>query len=245
LPFLLNGTCIARIQPLFSAIDAEECTREFMPLVRRMAYRLKRRLPSVVEYDDLLQFGLMGLLQAAQRYKGARARFGNFALLRIRGAMLDGLRATDSAPRRLRRDIRHRRQCISKLEQALARPPTAREIAAEMRLTLGQYHCLVHEQEVHEPADLQSAEQWALLCNNGTSQCDALQPLLERCAQQRLTEAVAELPRRERDMLQMRLGECRELRHIAEHFGVTESRVCQLLGGAAARLRSRLAEAGR
>ena len=212
-----------------------------MPLVRRMARRLKCRLPSLVEYDDLLQFGLLGLLQAAQRYRGAHGAFRNYALSRVRGAMLDGLRKTDSAPRSLRRGIRHLRQSVSKLEQTLARPPTSREIAAEMRLTLTQYHCLVYEQQLHASVDLESAEEMALLHQDAIAQTDALQPLLERCAQRRLLKALADLPERERTMLQLRLSEGLELRHIAARSGVTESRVCQLLGAAVARLRSRLA----
>lgn len=229
------------VQPLVSGIDPAECTRKFMPLVRRVARQLKCRLPSLVEYDDLLQFGMLGLLQAAQRYRGARGCFRNYALSRIRGAMLDGLRATDSAPRRLRRDIRHLQQSVSKLEQTLARSPTSREIAAEMRLTLAQYHCLVYEQELHVSVDLQFAENTASLRHDAIAQSDALQPLLERCAQRRLLKALADLPERERNMLQLRLNEGLELRHIAALSGVTESRVCQLLGDAVARLRSRVA----
>src|SRR5277367_2434716 len=93
----------AKFQPPLGGIDPEECTREFMPLVKRMAHSMKRRLPGVVDQDDLVQLGLLGLLQAAQRYNGPRERFPNFARPRIRGAMIDGLRETDSAPRRLRR----------------------------------------------------------------------------------------------------------------------------------------------
>lgn len=125
----------ATVQPPPGGIDPEECTREFMPLVRRMAHSMKRRLPGVVDQEDLVQLGLLGLLQAAQRYNGPRERFRYFARLRIRGAMIDGLRETDSAPRRLRRSARHRLHCVCRLEQALARVPTGREIAAEMQLT--------------------------------------------------------------------------------------------------------------
>ena len=205
-----------------------------------MAHRLKCRLPSAVEYDDMLQFGLLGLLQAAQRYRGARGPFRNYAVPRIRGAMLDGLRAADSAPRGLRRGIRHLRESISKLEQTLARSPTGREIAAEMRLTLAQYHRLVREQETHATVSLHYGEDGVAesRCDR-TNRCIAAAARALRSAA--VSKALAGLPERERNMLRLRLDENLELRQIAAMSGVTESRVCQLLGDAVARLRSCLA----
>ena len=190
-----------------------------------------------------MQLGLLGLLQAAQRYNGPRERFRYFARLRIRGAMIDGLRETDSAPRRLRRSARHLRQCVCRLEQALARAPTGREIAAEMQLTLAQYHRLVQEQEAHRPADTYYASQYEEPCQVASAQDDPLYLLLERCNRRRVIAAVADLPKRDRRMLILRLRRGLGLRQIAVLFGVSESRVCQLLGNAAAQVRSRLADA--
>ena len=232
----------ATVQPPLGGIDAEECAREFTPLVKRMAHSMKRQLPGVVDQDDLVQLGLLGLLQAAQRYNGPRERFQYFARPRIRGAMIDGLRETDSAPRRLRRSARHLRQCVCRLEQALAKAPSGREIAAEMRLTLAQYHRLVQEQDAHKPVDLHSAEQQAVRYEDSAAQADPLYSLLERCNRRRLLAAVSELSERERRMLKLRLNDSLELRHIAVLFGVTESRVSQLLRQAAARVRRRLAD---
>jgi RNA polymerase sigma factor FliA len=234
----------ATVQPPLGGIDPEECTREFTPLVRRMAHSMKRRLPGVVDQDDLVQSGLLGLLQAAQRYNGPHERFWYFARLRIRGAMIDGLRETDSAPRRLRRSARHLRQCVCRLEQALARAPTGREIAAEMQLTLAQYHRLVQEQDAHKPVDLHSAEQQEARYQESAAQADPLYSLLERCNRHRLLAAVSDLPKRERRMLKLRLNGSLELRRIAVLFSMTESRVCQLLSEAAARVRARLRQSG-
>jgi RNA polymerase sigma factor for flagellar operon FliA len=234
----------AAVQPPLGRIDPEECTREFMPLVRRMAHGMKRRLPpGIADQDDLVQSGLLGLLQAAQRYNGPRERFWYFARLRIRGAMIDGLRETDSAPRRLRRSARHLLHCVCRLEQVLARAPTGREIAAEMQLTPAQYHRLAQEQDAHKPVDLHSVEHQEVPGQDSAAHSDPLYSLLERCNRRRLLAAVSELPKRERRMLKLRLNRNLELRQIAKLFGVTESRVCQLLGQAAARLRSRLSDA--
>jgi RNA polymerase sigma factor for flagellar operon FliA len=233
----------ATVRPPLGGIDPEECTREFIPLVRRVAHSMKRRLPAVVDQDDLVQLGLLGLLQAAQRYNGPRERFRYFARLRIRGAMIDGLRETDSAPRRLRRSARHLRHCVCRLEQALARAPTGREIAAEMQLTLAQYHRLLQEQDAHMPVDLHFAEQQGVPCQDAAAQTDPFYSLVERCNRRRLLAALSELPKRERRMLRLRLNGSLELQRIAVLFGVTESRVCQLLRETAARVRSRLGDA--
>lgn len=214
-----------------------------MPLVRRMARIMKRRLPGVVDRDDLVQLGLLGLVQAAQHYNGPPEGFRYFARPRIRGAMIDGLRETDSAPRRLRRSIRHLRRCVCRLEQALARAPTGREIAEEMQLTLAQYHRLVQEQDAHEPVDLYSDEHQEVPCQPSAAQADPLYLLVERCNRRRLLAALCELPERERRMLKLRLNRGLELRRIAMLFGVTESRVCQLLRETVARVRSRLGDA--
>jgi RNA polymerase sigma factor for flagellar operon FliA len=233
----------ATVQSPLGGIDPEEYTRELMPLVRRMARSMQRRLPGVVDQDDLVQLGLLGLLHAAERYNGPRERFRYFAQLRIRGAMIDGLRETDSAPRRLRRSARHLRHCVCRLEQALARAPTGREIAAEMQLTLAQYHRLVQEQDAHKPVDLHSAEQQDVRYWHSDVQSDPLYSLLERCNRRRLLAALSELPERERRMLKLRLNGSLDLRRIAVLFGVTESRLSQLLREATARVRSHLADA--
>jgi RNA polymerase sigma factor for flagellar operon FliA len=233
----------ATVRPSRGGFDPEESIVEFMPLVRRMARIMKRRLPGVVAEDDLVQSGLLGLLEAAKHYQGSRERFRYFARLRIRGAMIDGLRETDSAPRRLRRSARHLERCVCRLEQSMARAPTGREIAAEMQIPLEQYHRLVQEQDVHKPVDLGSAEQQEVPCQGSAAQADPLYVLIERCNRQRLRAILSALPERERKILKLRLDGGLELRRIAGLFGVTESRVCQLLRRTAARIRSQLGDA--
>jgi len=222
-------------------IDPVECTRDFMPRVRQVARRLARQLPHSIDTDDLLQAGMLGLLQAAQRYHGLRERFWRFACSRVRGAMIDALRAGDPAPRRLRRSARSLARRVCRLEQVLGRRPGAREIAAEMQLTLDDYHRLLLEVDVHVPVMVDSVEEFASLCRE-TSDEDPLRPLLTRCAERRLHTAMSALPERQRTMLKLRLEDRLSLQAIAAFFGITESRVSQQLGETAAALRARLGE---
>ncbi|MGB6308560.1 MAG: sigma-70 family RNA polymerase sigma factor [Steroidobacteraceae bacterium] len=222
-------------------LDLEACAREFMPRIRKLAWRLKWRLPTQVDAEDLLQFGLLGLLQAAQRYRGTRSGFWYFALPRIRGAMLDGLRAADTAPRHLRRNIRQLLRSAGKLEQILGRPVTGREIAAEAGVSLTKYHRMLFEHSVHEAVEIRSeAELWSHTC--AAISTDPLQPLLDHCIRRQLRDAITRLCLRDRTLLRLRLDESLELRRIAAIMGVSESRVSQLFGAIAARLRSTLAK---
>jgi RNA polymerase sigma factor for flagellar operon FliA len=226
------------------AIDVEECVREMLPIIRNCARRLMRRLPSSVDEEDLMQLGLLGLLQAAQRFHGARPRFRYFALPRIRGSMLDGLRATDTAPRRLRRDVQQVWRSVCRLEQTLGRSPTGREIAAEAGMSVEHYHRMIFEHAMHKTVEVSSESELDALCADAVSPTDSFQVLLDECAGRRLLEAIADLPPRERQLLRLRIEEHFDLRRIATALGISESRVSQLLGSTCARLRSQLGEPG-
>ena len=202
--------------PSNGQINAGECAREFMPRVSQIARSLARRLPHSIDTDDLLQAGMLGLVQAARRYHGLRERFWRFACPRVRGAMIDALRAGDPAPRRLRRSARSLAKRVCRLEQVLGRRPCAREIAAEMQLTLDDYHRLLLEIDVHVPVMVESVEEIDSLCREGSDE-DPLLPLLTRCAERRLLAAMSALPERERTMLELRL-EDRLLQDIAAFF---------------------------
>ena len=106
-------------------INKDQLIQRFAPLVKRIAYHLMARLPSSVQVDDLVQNGLMGLLDAINRFEaGMGAQFETYAAQRIRGAMLDGLRENDWLPRSLRRDFRRIEEAIAQLEQQYGRAPS-------------------------------------------------------------------------------------------------------------------------
>src|SRR5271169_5526591 len=120
--------------------DKEECIKEYAPLVKRIAHHLMLRLPSSVAVEDIIQAGMIGLLDAAARYDELRgAQFETFAAQRIRGSMLDELRHADWMPRSLRRDMRRIEAAMSKMQQRLGRSPLESEVAQELGMPLTEY----------------------------------------------------------------------------------------------------------
>ena len=126
--------------------DKEQCIKEHAPLVKRIAHHLMARLPSSVSVDDIIQAGMIGLLEAAGRYDELRgAQFETFAAQRIRGAMLDELRQADWMPRSLRRDMRRIEAAMSLLQQRLGMLPSETEIAKELGMPLAEYQQMLFE----------------------------------------------------------------------------------------------------
>ena len=120
-----------------SSAEIEQCVVKFAPLVKRLAYYMMAALPPSVEIDDVIQSGMMGLLDAAKRFQDTfGAQFETYAVQRIRGAMLDGLRQSDWLPRGLRKSLRQVEKMISKLEQQNGRPPTEAELASALNVPL-------------------------------------------------------------------------------------------------------------
>src|SRR4030067_242134 len=117
--------------------DKDQCLRDYAPLVKRIAHQMMTKLPYSVQIDDIIQAGMMGLLDAASRYDEVHgAQFETYATQRIRGAMLDELRAADWLPRSLRRDMRRIEMAISRMQQKLGRSPNESEIAKELGVSL-------------------------------------------------------------------------------------------------------------
>jgi RNA polymerase sigma factor for flagellar operon FliA len=219
----------------------DDWVRAQMPLVKSIARQLKLRLPSSVEEGDLLQWGLLGLIQARKRYTGRQSHFPAFARRRIQGAMFDGLRELDPAPRQFRRTINQIVRNRAELEQTLGRQPSGAEIAKRSGLSLSQYYRLQSEHEAYVPVVLESEEElfgYAHACFT----TEPMKLLIEECARRQLHEAVALLPKRERMVLYWRLNDHLKLRRIATKLGLTESRVCQLLAATSQCLRLSLAE---
>jgi len=225
--------------------EKEQTVLRFAPLVRRLAFQMMARLPASVQVDDLIQNGMIGLLDASVRFEdGLGAQFETYAVQRIRGAMLDGLRENDTLPRGMRREMRRVEAVLHRLEHQHGRHPTEVELAAALELPLADYQKLLTEARGHQLIYLEdlsggNAEEGEdFLDRHVVSHTpDPLALLEEAGLQQTLASAIDRLPEREKMAMALYYEEDLNLKEIGEVMGVTESRVCQLHSQAVARLR--------
>lgn len=218
---------------------------QYAALVKRVAYMLMARLPASVEIDDLIQNGMIGLLDALDRYEeGLGAQFETYAVQRIRGAMLDGLRENDWVPRGVRREMRRVEAAIHVLEHEHGRPPSEGELAATLSISLAEYQKLLQEARGHQLVYIEDAVEGGgedfLERNAQANTRDPLALLEEEGTRTALVAAIEALPEREKLLMSLYYEQDLNLREIGEVLGVTESRVCQLHTQAVARLRVRL-----
>jgi RNA polymerase sigma factor for flagellar operon FliA len=225
--------------------DKDYCLRQYAPLVKRLAHQLMTRLPYSVQIDDIIQAGMIGLLDAASRYDELHgAQFETYATQRIRGAMLDELRSADWLPRSLRRNMRQIEMSINRLQQKLGRPPNETEIAKDMNLPLAEYQHMLQEsrgaQLIYYEDFREEGEQDFFEKFEFNSDSDPMDILQDERFREELMRAIENLPERERMLMGMIYEQEMNLHEIGEVFGVSESRVSQLHSQAVARLRSAL-----
>jgi RNA polymerase sigma factor FliA len=221
---------------------------EHLPLVKRLAYQLKARLPPSVEVDDLVQAGMIGLLDAINRYEDNHgAQFETYAVQRIRGSMLDELRSSDWLPRGVRQNMRKIETAMNALQQKLGRPPLETELAKELKLNLAEYqdllgesggHQLVYYEDFH---DADTKEHFLDHYATGDTG-DPLQDLLHGDFRDAVVYAINALPEREKLLMGLYYEQELNLKEIGAVMGVSESRVSQLHSQAVARLRVSLRE---
>ena len=228
--------------------EVETRVRDLAPLVKRIAHHMMASLPPSVEIDDVIQSGMMGLLDAARRYQVSEgAQFETYAVQRIRGAMLDGLRQCDWLPRGVRRNLRQVEAMIAKLEQKKGRAPTEAELAKALDMTLADYQHLLQEARGYQIVsyeDFSADEEDSFLDRHAVgSDGDPLEVLEERGLREALVAGIDSLPEREKMVMGMYYEQELNLREIGEVLGVSESRVCQIHTQAIARLRVKLREA--
>ncbi|HMY50039.1 MAG TPA: RNA polymerase sigma factor FliA, partial [Rhodocyclaceae bacterium] len=190
----------------------------------------------------------LGLLDAINRYEeGLGAQFETYAVQRIRGAMLDGLRENDWLPRSLRRDMRRIEAAVHQLEQQNGRPPTETELAGSLGMPLADYQHMLQEARGYQlvyfedfagDGDEDYLERHITIEGN-----DPLTLLMDSNMRDVLIQGIDDLPEREKTVMGLYYEQDMNLREIGEVLGVSESRVCQLHSQAIARLRSRIAGA--
>jgi RNA polymerase sigma factor for flagellar operon FliA len=226
------------------AADMDALVRKHADLVKRIAYHLVGRLPPQVEVEDLMQAGMMGLLEAAQNFATGRgASFETYAGIRIRGAMLDALRKLDWAPRSVHRKARAAAQALREVEALRGSEASEADIAAHMGVTLTEYQRIVQDTLGCQLLRLNDAD-------GDDSPLDRLPDgapnpeasALDDSLRQAIIEAIQVLPERERLVLSLYYEQELNLKEIGAVLKVTESRVCQLHGQALLRLKAQLTE---
>src|ERR1700693_3899557 len=229
--------------------DKNHLLTQHGPLVKKLAHQLKARLPPNVEVDDLIQAGMIGLLDAIARYEDTHgAQFETYAVQRIRGAMLDELRSSDWLPRSIRQNMRKVEDAVQVLTQQLGRAPQESEMAKQMDLTLVQFqallgecggHQLIYYEDFHDSEGGQEHFLDRFAVNEGQ---EPSQGLIDEGFRLAVIDAINRLPEREKILMGLYYEQERNLKEIGAVLGVSESRVCQLHSQAIARMRSTLRE---
>jgi len=222
-----------------SARETEALVMRHAELVKRIAYHLAGRLPASVEVDDLIQAGMLGLLEAAANYaEGRGASFETYAGIRIRGAMLDGLRKLDWAPRSVHRKARAVAKAIREIESEIGREARDVEVAERMGMQLSDYHRIVEDSAGCQISSLTTEEGEMTLTD---SAADPFRDVVDEDFRAALAEAISNLPERERLVMSLYYDDELNLKEIGAALRVSESRICQIHGQALVRLQARLA----
>ncbi len=225
--------------------NSDDLVIKHAPLVKRIAYHLMARLPPSVQVDDLIQSGMIGLLEASRNYDASQgASFETYAGIRIRGSMLDEIRKCDWAPRSLHRKVREVSNAIREIEMSESRDARDSEVAVKLGITLAAYHQILQDASGHKVFSIEE-----LVAGNDSftdSLADGIAGPLDELEidefRRALARAVASLPEREQLVMSLYYDEELNLREIGEVLNVSESRVCQIHGQALMRLKARMRE---
>ena len=222
--------------------DQSETIERYAYLVKRIAQHLLARLPDSVQQDDLVQAGMIGLLEAVAKYDPSKgASFETYAGIRIRGSMLDEMRRGDWAPRSVHRNSRLVTETIRNLEHREGGTATDRDIARAMNVSLADYHAILRDaancrlfsyEEVNEGDDPSVLPHFQS-DDHGAERLELLESV---------SEAIKQLSEREQLVMSLYYDEELNLKEIGAVLGVSESRVSQILSQAVGRLRSGIAE---
>lgn len=224
-----------------SGQSAEQLILLNVELVKRIARHLAARLPSTVDIDDLMQAGMLGLLEAANNFDPSRgACFATYAGIRIRGAMLDDIRKYDWTPRSVHHKYRKIADAISTIEAETGRHAEPDQVMARLGITADEYHKILADSSCSRLFSLEETIEDPY-CQRGMPAADTSTPDQEVYQQQfrdRLAQSISELPERQSLVLSLYYERELNLKEIGEVLQVSESRVCQIHGQAVLRLRA-------
>lgn len=238
---------LAKKHPMYSErkhtpLDTQ--VEQYLPLVRRIAHHLVARLPSSVVVDDLIQAGVIGLIDAIQKYDTSKgASFETYAGIRIRGAMIDEIRRGEWAPRSVHRNARAIQDAMRNVEARVGRDANDREVADELGISLDDYYGMAQDSmatRLFSIDEMESPDALIDYTDLNTHSRNPSNELQREALLEGLVKAIGDLPERERMVLSLYYDEELNLKEIGEVLGVSESRVCQIHSQATHRLRARL-----
>lgn len=218
--------------------------RQYTPMVKRIAYHLIARLPSSVMVDDLIQAGMIGLLDASKNYDSSQgASFETYSSIRIRGAMLDELRRNDWAPKSVHRKSRDIMAAVKSIENQTGRDAKDEEIAAHLAISLDEYYKILQDASTSKIFSLDDLELDDGAIDgkvSGSSSAGPLEQLQSEDLKRLMAEAIEKLPEREKLVIVLYYNTELNLREIGAVLDVSESRVSQLMSQAIIRLKTRM-----
>ena len=220
-------------------LSADDLVLRHAPLVKRVAYHLKGRLPDSVQVDDLIQSGMLGLLEAAKNFDCTQgASFETYAGIRIRGAMLDEIRLGDWTPRSVHRKAREMNQAIKKIEDRKLGNASDSEIAEEMGVSLEEFNQILRNASVSKIFSIDDGEVEHDYNGNMSTKIQPETIYKREELALALEGVIDDLPERERLVMSFYYEEQMNLREIGEVLGVSESRVSQIHGKALITIRA-------
>jgi RNA polymerase sigma factor for flagellar operon FliA len=209
---------------VFSAAAEQQLLMQYVPLVKRIVNQLSLQVSAVMDREDMEQIGLMGLLESLRRYGQPDEKFGKFAALRIRGAILDELRRQDWRPRQIRQETHKLRDAIRQLTRQLGRNPEEKEILKVTGITAKAYQDFLQADACEAIESLDE-----LLQNGNESAIGRSAGVEERVIRERtLAQALSVLSERERLILTLYYQHELSLKEIALALELTDARICQL-----------------
>lgn len=221
----------------------DDFIKEYAPLVKRIAHHLLARLPAVIQADDLIQAGMIGLIEAARNFDEKKgATFVTYAGIRIRGAMLDEIRKGDWAPRSVHKNSRRVAQAMREVENKTGRDARDVDVAQNLGVTLDEYHQIIQDSnssKIFAFEDLGVNEE-AIDCPTNNPITGPLEGIQRDDFKHKLSKEIEKLPEREKLVLALYYDEELNLREVGEVLGVSESRISQIHSQAMLRLKSRL-----
>ncbi len=225
-----------------SADFNDKLVESHAPMVKKIAFHLMARLPASVQVDDLIQAGLIGLLDAGKHYDPSQgAQFDTYATIRVRGAMLDEVRRSDWIPKSVHKKARDVAKAIHDIEARTGGDARDIEIAMELDLTLDEYYKILADNNSAKLLNLDDlgVDDVGSLGVFEDRTSNVLGDLIDQEKQQKLSEEVLKLPERERLVMALYYDTEMNLKEVGKLLDVSESRVSQLLSQAQNRLKSK------